>query len=201
MARIPQEKGMVQYFYHSPSSKLPIRDVLNEQGHDHKTEPHLEIGAENLCAECYQSNIQKFAEKKLRYLFLITTCKNEEVNKELEKKFGTGTKQFIVGYIDVRENFPIEGHICVKGPTYIYSFEDSKLVKPLFGFNFDRPKLKKNPFVNETQTEEILNHFLIGKKTPITHECIEEISKKDKGNKTCRFGDECKFRKDCRRFS
>jgi len=45
--------GMVQYFYHLPSSKLPIRDVLNEQGKGHKTEPHIEIGAENFCAECH----------------------------------------------------------------------------------------------------------------------------------------------------
>ncbi len=161
----------------------------------------MEIGAENFCIECYQSNIRKFAEKKLRYLFLITTCRNEEVNKALKKRYGPGTKQFIVGFIDVRENFPIEGRIYVKGPTYIYSFEDSILVKPLFEFNFDRPKLKNNPFVDETQTEKILNHFLVGEKRDITHECIEEIGKKDKGNKTCKFGDECKLRKDCHRFS
>jgi len=201
MAKIPQEKGMVQYFYHSPSSKLPIRDVLNEQGCGHKSEPHIEIGAENFCVACFQGNIKKFIEKNLNYLFLITTCKNAEVNEGLEKKYGKGTKQFIVGYIDVEEDFPIEGRICVKGPTHIYSFEDSILVKPLFGFNFDRPKLKKNPFVNETLTEEILNHFLIGEKRDITRECIEEISDKDKGNKTCKFGDECEFRKDCHRFS
>ncbi|KKN43011.1 hypothetical protein LCGC14_0707370, partial [marine sediment metagenome] len=42
-----EDKGRLQYFFHSPSSELPIRDVLDEQKKGHKTEPHIEIGAEN----------------------------------------------------------------------------------------------------------------------------------------------------------
>lgn len=189
-----KEKGMVQYFYHSPSSRLPIRDVLNEQGKGHKTEPHIEIGAENFCAPCYQNNIKKFVEKKLSHLFFITTCKNEEVNK----KYGRGAKQFIVGYIVKSEVLTIDGRVCVKGPTCIYSFEDSILVKDLFGFNFDRSRLYEKPFVNETQTEKILKHF--NTRDNIINECIKEIKHKDKSNKTCTYGDKCKFRKDCHRF-
>ena len=189
-----RNKGMVQYFYHSPSSKFPIRDVLNEQRKGYKTEPHIEIGAENFCVECYQNNIKKFVERKLNYLFLITTCKNKEVNK----KYGSGTNQFIVGYIIKSEVLNIEGHVCVKGPTYIYSFEDSILVKDIFGFNFDRSRLLKNPFVNETQTEKILKHFQI--RDNILNECIKEIKDKDKRNKTCKYGEKCKFRNECLRF-
>jgi len=31
-----EEKGRLQFFFHSPSSELPIRDVLNEQKKGHK---------------------------------------------------------------------------------------------------------------------------------------------------------------------
>ena len=102
-----RNKGMVQYFYHSPSSKFPIRDVLNEQRKGYKTEPHIEIGAENFCVECYQNNIKKFVERKLNYLFLITTCKNKEVNR----KYGKDTNQFIVGYIKKSDVIDVEGRI------------------------------------------------------------------------------------------
>jgi hypothetical protein len=46
------ETGRLHYFYHSPSSDLPIRDVLGEQGAGRKTEPHLERNAENYCCCC-----------------------------------------------------------------------------------------------------------------------------------------------------
>jgi hypothetical protein len=177
-----------------PSSKLPIRDVLNEQHAGHKTEPHIEIGAENFCVECYQKNIKKFVERKLNYLFLITACKNREVTK----KYGGGTKQFIVGYIIKGEVLDIERRVCVKGPTYIYSFEDSILVRDLFGFNFDRFKLLKNPFVNKFQTEKILEHFRT--RENILNKCIKEIKDKDKSNVTCKYGEQCKFRRKCLRF-
>ena len=36
-----EERGRLHFFYHSPSSQLPIRDVLGEQGHNKKTEPHI----------------------------------------------------------------------------------------------------------------------------------------------------------------
>jgi hypothetical protein len=190
----PSTESMVQFFYHLPSSKLPIRDVLGEQHAGHKTEPHIEIGAENFCVECYQKNIKKFVEKKLNYLFLITTCKNKEVNR----KYGKGTKQFIVGYIIKDEVLDIDSRVCVKGPTHIYSFEDSILVRDLFRFNFDRSKLLKNPFVDKFQTRKILEHFRT--RENILNECIKEIRGKDKSNVTCKYGAQCKFRRKCLRF-
>jgi hypothetical protein len=51
-----EERGRLQFFFHSHSSELHIRDVLNEQKRGYKTEPHIEIGAENYIFCCYQSN-------------------------------------------------------------------------------------------------------------------------------------------------
>ena len=60
------EAGMVKYFYHSPSSDLPVRDVLGEYNdkNTNKTEPHIEIGVENFLKKCYQNNICKAFKKK-----------------------------------------------------------------------------------------------------------------------------------------
>ncbi|TAN41155.1 MAG: hypothetical protein EPN24_04230, partial [Candidatus Methanoperedens sp.] len=106
-----EEKGMIQYFYHSPSSELPVRDILEKL----KTEPHIEIGAENYLAKCYPTNISKFAGSDMKYLFLVTTCKKKEINR----KFGKNkTNQFIVGYIVKEKAFDTGGHICVRGSTF-----------------------------------------------------------------------------------
>jgi hypothetical protein len=76
------EMGRIQFFFHSRSSKLPIRDILNEQKQGHKTEPHIEIGAENYISCCYQkNNIVPFLKSREKYLFLFTTCKNRELNR------------------------------------------------------------------------------------------------------------------------
>lgn len=37
--------GRLQFFFHAPSSDLPVRDVCDEQGRGRKTEPHLERNA------------------------------------------------------------------------------------------------------------------------------------------------------------
>jgi len=196
-----RETGMIQYFYHCPDSDLPIRDVLNKQKQGHKTEPHIEIGAENYIAKCYQPNIKKFVCSSDKYLFLITTCKNIEINKKIGKN---KTNQFIVGYIIKEDAFEIDGHTCVRGSTFIYSFEDSILVKDLFGWNFSRRELLNKPFVDEQKTREILMHF--GSKESILEECIKKIIELDKRNskdkKTCRVlrGLECKFKEECLRW-
>ncbi len=160
-----EEKGMIQYFYHSPSSELPVRDILEKL----KTEPHIEIGAENYLAKCYPTNIRKFGKNK--------------------------TNQFIVGYIVKEKAFDTGGHICVRGSTFIYSFDDSIPVKDIFGKNFAQSEnkgktlsLSRDVFVDNQKTERILKHF--EKKTNILSKCIEEIKKLDaknpkKEDKTC----------------
>lgn len=195
-----KETGMVQYLYHSPSSELPIRDISEKQ----KPEPHIEIGAENYIAECYQSNIRKFAESDMKYLFLVTTCRNKNMNKKLNKKTGEKkTNQFIVGYIvkDPKlKSFYIHGHVCIRGRTYIYSFDDSILVKDIFGKNFAQSEnkgktksLSRDVFVDNPKTEKILKHLEKG--TNILSECIDEIKKLDTENKTCLVsrGGSCNF--------
>ena len=202
------EEGMIQYFYHSPSSKLPVRDILNEREKGHKTEPYIEIGAENFLNSCYQPNIRKFIERKTKYLFLITTCKNKEIDKAF-------SKQFIVGYIIAESILKINEantiRYCIKGQTFIYPFEDSILVKDLFEKNFSQSEnrgktfsLFRDVFIDTQKTSEILAHFK--NKENILKECIKEIvnldQKNPKNRKTCRIlrGLECTFRKECMRW-
>ncbi|MFH1322215.1 MAG: hypothetical protein ABIH80_00065 [Methanobacteriota archaeon] len=175
-----EEKGMVQYFYHSPSSELPVRDILNEQKRGYKTEPHIEIGAENYCIDCYQRNIKSFVKRHEKYLFLLTACRNKKLNYH----YG---KQFIVGYIEKAEVIDRGRFLCIKGPTKIISFDDSIGVKDLFGKNFAQSEnrgktlsLSRDVFVDNQKTEEILKHF--ENRTNILIECIEEINKLDAKN-------------------
>ncbi|MDP3733705.1 MAG: hypothetical protein Q8R37_00605 [Nanoarchaeota archaeon] len=166
------QSGMVKYFFHSPSSILPVRDVLNEQNYGCKTEPHIEKNAENYINPCYQSNIQRFAARDAKYLFLITTCRN----KELEQY----NQQLVVGYI-IKENIlprpsPRGGtHLSVQGPTFLYDFSDSIVVKDIFGQSFTRPLLLSTSFVNEEKTAFILHSFT-GKEN-IYDACVREIKR------------------------
>ncbi len=196
------EKGRLQYFYHSPASILPIRDVTNLQNQGFKTEPHIEIGAENYWARCYQDYIKSFANSDEKYLFLFTNCQSKEL-KEFQNK------RFIVGYI-VKE---ITGEISpgqqpgsqvngnnsrtfIKGTTYLYSFEDSL---PLDALGLKKFRAEKK--LDLATTQKILNHFN-GKKN-ILNECINEIKRLDKNNQTCyktKFGKECQFSDQCLRW-
>lgn len=183
-------KGRVQFFYHSPSSKLPIRDVLNEQGKGHKTEPHIEIGAENYWNKCYQRNIIKpLRDNQEKYLFLMTTCRNETLTRH-------NGKRYIVGYIKHREsgvNIKDDNGKAVyfiKGDTYLFSFDD--------GYVYSI-KVRADG-LDENETIKILNHFK-GRKN-VFEDCIKEIMRLDKVNKTCyrqHYGYDCSFVSECLR--
>jgi len=197
------EKGRLQYFYHSPRSDLPIRDVLNDQKQGNKTEPHIEIGAENYWNACYQSNnIKPFIDSNEKYLFLFTNC----MNKQLPEFFN---KQFIVGYIKKGTfgDSPVnqttscnqkvsESHLFVKGETFLYDFKDAL---PLTAIGLEKRVRKKN--VDETNTKIILNHFK-GKKN-ILKDCVKEIKTLDKENITCLrvySNKNCLYKDDCLRW-
>lgn len=208
------ETGILQFFFHSPESDLPVRDII----HKHKTEPHIEIGAENYISCCYQPNLKQFVEKNEKYLFLITTCKNKEQNRKLDEMFGKQTHQFIVGYI--MRDTPVQSingkgkkHICIKGKPYIYSFEDSVRVKEIFGKNYSRVgnektySLLRDSHVDKDKTEKILTRFK--GRDNILDKCIEKIKqleldkKNDKEHKTCLVlrGGNCKHQyTDCLRW-
>jgi len=190
------ERGMLQYFYHSPLSILPIRDVTNELGRGHKTEPHIEIGAENYLEDCYQSNIKRFLLSDARYLFLITTCQN----RQLHNHYGI---QYIVGYIIKQEWGTGSGErknsVFVKGKTRLFAFHDAIPSRNLFGKNLDRGGIRHNLFVDQRKTEKILQH-LNGNFIPLK-KCVREINKLDENGQTCYHGKECEYRKECPRLS
>lgn len=112
--------GRLQFFYHSPSSDLPVRDVNNEQGHGPKTEPHLERNAENYLSECYQTNILGLLKHREKYLFLFTTCRSRAAHM---KEYEGG--RYIVGYIQVKKFLPRQGFVAVQGPMRLVAFKDA----------------------------------------------------------------------------
>jgi len=195
MLKNMEERGMLQYFYHSPLSILPIRDVTDELGKGHKTEPHIEIGAENYLEDCYQSNIKRFLLSNAKYLFLMTTCQN----RQLRNHYGT---QYIVGYIIKQGSGTGLGKrknsVFVKGKVKLVTFQDAMPSKELFGRNLDRGGIKHNLFVDQKKTERILqrlnNHFI-----PLER-CVQEIDDLDKNGRTCHHVKKCEYRKECLRF-
>ena len=191
-----EEMGRIQFFFHSQSSKLPIRDILNEQKRGHKTEPHIEIGAENYICCCYQkNNIVPFLESREKYLFLFTTCKNKELG-------GYYDKRFIVGYITKQTFIGCYSHYAVRGETRLFSFEDAYPLECLVS----NPKEIRRRKLSPAETKKILNHFQERKN--ILYNCVREIKKLDENNKkkykTCKIlrGESCRFQKNgCLRWS
>lgn len=154
--------GRLQFFYHSPRSKLPVRDVRDDQHQGHKTEPHIEKRAENYCQECIKRNIRKLLESAERYLFIFTRCTNEASHH-----FG---KLHVVGYI-VKQGYELRpgGFYAVKGETKLYSFNDSY---PLDSTRNPRHYKKQ---CNRRMTLRILDHF--EGKTNILNQCLSEIKR------------------------
>jgi hypothetical protein len=185
-----KEKGMLQYFWHSPSSQLPIRDVLGENKEGRKPEPHIEIGAENFIAKCYQRNIKKFSLRDEKYLFLVTTCRNRERKCRLKE-------QYIVGYIVKEEAFIVNDHVCVKGPTKLVPFSEDLRMTEFFGRRFSRKDFIQNPWVPRRETESIKK--ILDSYPNILRECINEISRLDEKGSTCRK-ETCMFEAECLRF-
>lgn len=189
-----KEKGVAIFFYHSPSSKYPIRDVLMEQKRGYKTEPHIEIGAENYLSACHQRGIAAFLDRSEKYVFLMTRCRSRDA--VMRPFYGM---KCIVGYITNDES----GINCkyekgdvryVRGAVCLYSFEDSLPTIEL-GFH-DNARFKR---VNEANTRIILGHFK-GREN-ILNDCIKEIIRLDTGNKTCSltYDKPCIHEKVCHR--
>ncbi len=165
------ETGRLQFFFHSPRSRFPIRDLTNEQGRGYKTEPHIEKCAENYHSECYQkNNIIPFLSSEERYLFLFTTCKNQELEKYYNKRF-------IIGYIVKEKAIPrrdIKGmHYAVQGETKLFSFSDAYPLVKLVGGNKARHIRIRTLSPEETRT--VLEHFAV--RTNIIDRCVKEITR------------------------
>jgi hypothetical protein len=190
-----KEKGMLQYFYHSPLSTLPVRDVTDCLGKGHKTEPHIEIGAENYLEDCYQNNIKRFLLSDSKYLFLLTTCRN----RNLHNHYGN---QYIVGYI-VKEKWGAglgkrTDSVFVKGRTKLFEFQVATPSNELFGKNLDRGGIMHNLWLDEEKTGKILAR-LNDHAIPL-QKCVQEIERLDKKRRTCYYDDECMYQKECLRF-
>jgi hypothetical protein len=143
------ETGRLHYFYHSPSSDLPVRDVLNQLGQGYKTEPYLEKQAENYCCECMQPNIRGFLRGRERYLFLGTKCM-----KQGARYYGA---HFVIGYLEKKKTRSYEwrpgGFYALLGNARVFSFRDAYPLESMINFRHFRRK------VDERMTARILDHF------------------------------------------
>jgi len=157
-----EERGRLHFFYHSPSSCLPVRDILGEQGHYYKTEPYIEKRAENYCRKCNPGNIRAFLKSKEKYLFLFTRCRN--------KDSGHRGKLYIVGYI-VKQHYELRpgGLNAVVGETKVFSFDDSYPLSPCANARHVKKKC------DHKTTARILGH-LKGKHN-ILKPCLAEVKR------------------------
>ena len=158
------ETGRLHYFYHSPSSDLPIRDVLGEQGAGCKTEPHLERNAENYCCCCWQQNIVAFLKSTEKYLFLFTKC----ARKESKHK----DRRYIVGYIRKERCIDRGGFWAVAGKTKVYSFEDAFQLRKL---SYATNARHVRRVLTKSQTARVLKS-VTGKRS-ILAPCLKELSR------------------------
>lgn len=152
--------GRLQFFFHCPQSRLPIRDVVGRR----KKEPHIEKNAENYCVECYQGNVVGFLKSREEYLFLFTRCRSRE--PALREYRG---KRFIVGYIMKERWLDRGGHYAVQGFTKIVPFEAAFPLSQ-FGPRANHWRVKK---LGRRETSAVLEHLAEAKN--IRSQCVHEI--------------------------
>jgi hypothetical protein len=156
-----EDTGREQFFWHYPLSELPIRDITQ------KTEPHIEIGAENYLRPCLQPNVRGFCRSREKYLFLCTTCKNQRV--------GNGDfvrKRFVVGYIKKENCIRMDCRWAAVGEVYMVPFNE-KLSYDTLGFNRSRGMQG----FGRMETEKLLG--LIHSHRNIVKDCIKEMREKE----------------------
>jgi hypothetical protein len=194
-----KEKGRIQYFYHSSFSTLPVRDVCNGQGEGWKTEPHIEIGAENYVGPCRPTNIiAHLNHDDEKYLFLVTTCRN----KSMPEYDG---KSYFVGYVEKSEELVTQDvRRALKGKAFLFPFEKSVPYSTIF------QHFAPIGLVDEALTKTLLK--LLPKapehdRLAFLQDCVEEIKQLDERNKkdkkTCLVlrGKDCSFRSECLRWN
>lgn len=160
------DRGRLQFFYHSPLSELPVRDITNEQGQGHKTEPYIEQNAENYCNKCYQkNNIVPFLRSRERYLFLFTTCRNPD----LDENGG----RYIVGYIEKERALKVGDHYAVQGPLSLFEFEDAFELSRLH----ENPKNVRMLKLDERKTERVLTPFDSDEVEDVYGKCLDEVER------------------------
>jgi len=143
-----------------------VRNVLatNLVGPDYKTEPYIEVGAENYCYNCWQPNICGFRKRGEQYLFLFTTCRCQG-----SKHLG---KVYVVGYIE-RDRFGLnsDGGWAVIGPTKLYAFKDAYPLGRIRD-STEQPR-RMGRMLTSKEVSLLLRHFK-GKKN-ILEDCRNEV--------------------------
>jgi hypothetical protein len=153
-------EGQLQWFFHSPHSEYPVRDIVNRG----KTEPYLEKQAENFCSECYQPSVNTFAETdSRRYLFLFTRCQNDSLYEHGERR--------IVGYIDKKRRLDMGDRTAVQGDATLVSFEDSA---DLIGI-VDSPNYVRNEVLDEKVAQRLVDY--LDNQENILDDCLEEVER------------------------
>lgn len=185
-----EEIGREQFFWHYPPSELPIRDITQ------KTEPHIEVGAENYLRSCLQPNVRGFCRSQEKYLFLCTTCKNRKVGKGCFVG-----KRFVIGYITKGNCLKLGYRWAAIGEAYIVPF-DKKLSYDSLGFNRRRGMQKFDTVKAKRLVRLIHSHRNIIK------DCIKEMKEKeDEARRYCAslpideecLGEECTLQSECLR--
>lgn len=164
-----EDLGYTQFFYTQKDSNLPIRDVMNTHNKGFKTEPFIEMKAENFCSKCYQTNINSFTKKlDRRYLFLITNTRDSVVEDEF------GRKRWIVGYIEKQRGLALNGRTAVQGPIKLVSFEDAVGLDEI---NADTG-FRSNKKLDEDQTNKLIDKLEDAEN--IYDQCLEEVKRMEK---------------------
>jgi len=154
------QKGQLQWFFHSPHSEYPVRDIVNRG----KTEPYIEKEAENFCNECYQNSVKKFAESNSRrYLFLFTRCQNEDLYEHGERR--------IVGYVDKKRMLDMGDRVAVQGDTTLVSFENSV---DLVGI-VDSPNYVRNAILDKETAQRLVNYF--DEQENLLNDCLDSVER------------------------
>lgn len=170
-AKSLEETGRLHFFYHSPDSSFPVRDVLNRHGKGLKTEPYLEKSAENYCQRCMQPNIKGFLKSNEKYLFLLTRRSDDRNDK----------RRYIVGYLTKKkallrsrrdESGETEHYWAVQGPIVLVPFSDALLQSDLTGLD-EWSARRGTKRLNSQQTRRLLQHF--GKSDNVFRHCLREV--------------------------
>lgn len=182
-----EETGRLHFFYHSPDSHFPIRDVRDSQGRGRKTEPYIEKQAENYCVPCLQSNIRGFLKSKEKYLFLFTRRSDDAGDGE----------RYVVGYLTEkrclhrtrRKEARVNRWWAAQGQIKLVSFENAFPLNRIVG---KKSALRYVRFkkLDEKKTAQILRHFR--RKENILAACLSEVErlktqlKIEKGKERCK---------------
>jgi len=169
------ENNWLKFFYSSKLSKYPVRDVTNSQGQNHKTEPHIEVGADNFLSQCNQKIIKSAVLNGSNYFFYFTNCKN--------RNLPFYNRKFIVGYLKILDKIEYNQIYCALGKPYFVSYEEGIDIEKELGYS----RTMRHKKISQNDFEYILGRLSDG--TNITEILIDEISRLDEYNpiqyKTC----------------